>query len=119
MRIRKEFAFQAAHLLPNVRDDHQCRQLHGHSYRVILHVDGDIDSQMGWVMDLAEIKRVFQPLLNRLDHHYLNDILGLENPTMESVAAWIWRELLPSLPQLVEVEIFETSTGSCSFSGPA
>src|SRR5438270_11517710 len=90
MELFKEFTFEAAHRLPYVPADHKCARLHGHSYRVELHASGPVDPQSGWIMDFAEIKSAFKPLLARLDHYYLNEIEGLENPTSQNLAAWIW-----------------------------
>lgn len=117
MEIFKEFTFEAAHDLPNTPDGHKCRRLHGHSFRVRLAVEGDVDPVTGWVMDFAEIKAAFHPIWERLDHHYLNDIPGLENPTSEVIAKWIWAELKPALPLLSEVKLWETCTAGCTYQG--
>ena len=115
----KAFTIEAAHRLPNVPDGHKCARLHGHSFRIELHVGGEPQAGTGWVMDFADIKAVFQPLYDRLDHHYLNDIEGLENPTSEQLAIWIWNRLKPALPALSEVTIHETCTSGCRYRGPA
>src|SRR5205814_10325639 len=86
--VFKEFTFEAAHRLPNVAPDHKCARLHGHSFRVELHVRGPIDSAMGWVVDFADIKRAFKPIEDQLDHRYLNEVEGLDNPTSENLAKW-------------------------------
>lgn len=117
MDIFKEFHFEAAHRLPNVPAGHKCARLHGHSFQVRLVVSGEATEPSGWVMDFGDIKAAFKPILDRLDHHYLNDIPGLENPTSENIARWIWRELSPSLPQLTQVEIRETCTSGCNYRG--
>ena len=117
MEIWKEFGFEAAHLLPHVPDGHKCKRLHGHSYRVRIRVDADLDPVLGWVIDFAEIAEVFEPIRKRLDHHYLNEIEGLENPTSEVLARWIWERLAPSLPILSAVEIRETCTCGCVYRG--
>lgn len=117
MRLFKEFTFEAAHRLPNVPEGHKCARLHGHSFVVRISVDGEVGDQSGWVMDFGDIKAAFKPLYERLDHYYLNEIQGLENPTSENLARWIWRELSPSLPQLSAVEIRETCTSGCVYSG--
>lgn len=119
MEIFKEFDFEAAHRLPNVPAGHKCSRLHGHSFRVTLHVQGDVDPHSGWVMDFADIKTAFGPILARLDHYYLNEIPGLENPTSENIARWIWSELKPVLPALSRVSIRETCTSGCEYRGPA
>ena len=117
MEIFKEFTFEAAHMLPHVPEGHKCGRLHGHSFRVRIYVEGPLGQESGWVMDFADIKAVFKPLYERLDHHYLNDIEGLENPTSEVIAVWIWDQLKPDLSALSRVEIFETCTSGCSYRG--
>ncbi len=117
MDIFKVFTLEAAHRLPNVPPEHKCARLHGHSFRVEIHVSGDIDPQTGWVMDFAEIKAAFQPLYDRLDHHYLNDIEGLDNPTSERLAVWIWDQLKPAMPLLSEIVVHETCTSGCRYRG--
>jgi 6-pyruvoyltetrahydropterin/6-carboxytetrahydropterin synthase len=118
MDIFKIFTIEAAHRLPNVPAGHKCARLHGHSFRVELHVSGEIQGDSGWVMDFADVKAAFKPIYDRLDHHYLNDIEGLENPTSERLAVWIWDQLTPSLPQLSEVVVHETCTSGCRYRGP-
>ena len=117
MDLYKEFRFEAAHRLPNVPEGHQCARLHGHSFRVELHVSGPVDEYLGWVIDFADIKSAFKPILDRLDHYYLNEIEGLENPTSENIAIWIWRQLKPRLDPLSKVVVCETCTCGCSYSG--
>ncbi|SEM48215.1 6-pyruvoyltetrahydropterin/6-carboxytetrahydropterin synthase [Luteibacter sp. UNCMF331Sha3.1] len=116
MRIFKTFNIEAAHRLPNVPEGHKCSRLHGHSFRVELHVEGDIDPVLGWVMDFGDLKARFQPLYDRLDHHYLNDIEGLENPTSENLARWIFEKLRPDVPGLAKVVVHETCTSGAEFS---
>jgi 6-pyruvoyltetrahydropterin/6-carboxytetrahydropterin synthase len=117
MEIYKTFQIEAAHRLPNVPEDHKCYRLHGHSFRITLHVEGDVGDDSGWVMDFAEVKAVFQPLYDQLDHHYLNDIEGLENPTSEVLAKWIWNRVKPDLHNLSKVVVEETCTSGCVYSG--
>lgn len=116
MEIFKEFTFEAAHRLPNVPPGHKCSRLHGHSYRVAVHVDGPMDDD-GWVMDFAEITRAMKPVLARLDHYYLNEVEGLENPTSEVLARWIWTQLEDTLPELSQVIVRETCTSGCIYRG--
>lgn len=118
MDIFKTFTLEAAHRLPNVPAGHKCARLHGHSFRVELLVAGEPGAHSGWVMDFAQIKAAFAPLYAQLDHHYLNDIPGLENPTSECLAIWIWERLKPTLPQLAEVVVHETCTSGCRYRGP-
>ena len=117
MDIFKVFRIEAAHRLPNVPHGHKCANLHGHSFAVELHVSGTPDAHSGWVMDFADIKSAFQPFYDQLDHHYLNDIAGLENPTSEQLAIWIWQRLKPQLPLLSEVVVHETCTSGCRYRG--
>lgn len=115
--ISREFTFEAAHRLPNLPPDHKCTRLHGHSYRVVIHVSGDLDPTLGWVQDFADLKAAWKPLDDQLDHYYLNDIEGLENPTSEILAEWIWSRLAPTLPGLDAVTVRETCTASCTYRG--
>jgi 6-pyruvoyltetrahydropterin/6-carboxytetrahydropterin synthase len=115
--LRKTFQFEAAHLLPKLPRGHKCRRLHGHSFQVEIVVAGAVDPKLGWVMDYADISAAFKPLWRRLDHRYLNEISGLENPTSELLAAWIWRRLKPKLPLLKEVVVAETCTARCVYRG--
>jgi 6-pyruvoyltetrahydropterin/6-carboxytetrahydropterin synthase len=117
VEIFKTFTLESAHRLPNVPAGHKCARIHGHSFRVELHVSGPVDPHLGWVMDFAEIKRHFEPVFARLDHHYLNDVPGLDNPTSENLARYIWGELKPSLPLLARVVVHETCTSGASFTG--
>lgn len=116
MEIFKEFTFEAAHRLPNVPEGHKCSRLHGHSYRVEVHVTGDVAEGTGWVMDFADIKEAFAPLHDKLDHQYLNEVKGLENPTSEVLARWIWDRLEAVLP-LSAVLVRETCTSGCVYRG--
>ena len=118
MDIFKTFSIEAAHRLPNVPAGHQCARLHGHSFRVDLVVSGEPDPRTGWILDFAEIKAAFHPLYAQLDHHYLNEVEGLENPTSERLATWIWERLKPTLPLLSEVVVHETCTSGCRYRGP-
>jgi 6-pyruvoyltetrahydropterin/6-carboxytetrahydropterin synthase len=117
MLIHKVFQIEAAHRLPNVPPGHKCSRLHGHSFRIEVHVDGALDPELGWVMDFADIKAAFQPLFERLDHHYLNEIEGLDNPTSERLAVWVWDHLKPRLPALSRIVVHETCTSGCTYEG--
>lgn len=117
MKIFKEFRFEAAHRLPNVPEGHKCARLHGHSFLVKIEVEGPVGEESGWVMDFGQIADAFEPLLDRLDHYYLNEIPGLENPTSEVLARWIWRELKPRLAALSSIQIRETCTSGCVYHG--
>ena len=117
MEIFKEFTFEAAHRLPNVPAGHKCSRLHGHSFRCELHVRGEVDAHAGWVIDFADIKGAFQPFYDQLDHHYLNEVDGLDNPTSEVLARWIFDRVRPTLPGLCRVVVRETCTSGCVYDG--
>ena len=117
VEIWKEFGFESAHRLPNVPDGHKCGRLHGHSFKVRLTLRGIPGADTGWIMDFGDLKKVWKPLEDELDHRYLNEIPGLENPTSERLAAWIWERLKPALPLLSEVVVHETCTSGCRYRG--
>jgi 6-pyruvoyltetrahydropterin/6-carboxytetrahydropterin synthase len=118
VEIFKEFSFEAAHRLPNVAAGHKCARLHGHSFRVAVHITGPV-GDVGWVRDFADLSSAMRPVLDRLDHFYLNDIAGLENPTSEVLARWIWAEVQPVLPELSHIVVHETCTSGCVYRGEA
>ena len=118
MEIYKEFIFEAAHRLPYVPEGHKCGRLHGHSFKVRIYVEGPLGHDTGWVRDFADIKACFKPFYDQLDHNYLNDIDGLDNPTSEVIAMWIWDRMKPLLPELSRIETFETCTSGCIYRGP-
>jgi len=117
MEIWKEFRLEAARLLPYVPDGHKCKRLHGHSFCVRVYVEGELDPELAWVVDFADITEAREPLRRQPDHYYLNDIEGLENPTSEVLARWIWARLKPTLPILSRVDVSETCTSGCSYQG--
>jgi 6-pyruvoyltetrahydropterin/6-carboxytetrahydropterin synthase len=119
MEIFKKFRIEAAHRLPNVPDGHKCARLHGHSFEVEIRLRGPLDSERGWICDFADVSAAFAPLYEQLDHHYLNDLRGLENPTSENLAIWIWNALQPALPLLARVTVHETCTSGCIYEGPS
>jgi len=116
--IFKEFIFESAHRLPFVPEGHKCARLHGHSFRAEIHVGGEVDPRTGWIIDFSEIKSAFKPFYDELDHNYLNEIPGLENPTSENLAQWIWDRVKPGLPGLKRVVVRETCTSGCVYTGP-
>jgi 6-pyruvoyltetrahydropterin/6-carboxytetrahydropterin synthase len=118
VELFKEFTFEAAHRLPFVAPGHKCARLHGHSYRVIVHVEGPVDTATGMVMDFADIKAAVKPIIDEhLDHYYLNDVPGLENPTSENLARWVWQKLNSLLPSLSAIQVSETCTSGCIYRG--
>lgn len=117
VRLVKAFTFEAAHWLPTFPEGHKCRRLHGHSFRVEVVVAGAVDPAQGFLIDYGDIKKAISPLYDLLDHRCLNDITGLENPTSEMLARWIFERLSPALPQLAEIIVHETCTSRCEYQG--
>lgn len=117
VRLVHEFRFEAAHRLPRVPPGHKCARLHGHSYRVELTIEGPVDPDTGWVIDFDDMARAWAPLQATLDHHCLNEVEGLENPTSEILAGWIWVRIKPMLPMLTQVTIYETTDARCEYRG--
>lgn len=117
VRLSKTFRFEAAHFLPTFPEGHKCRRLHGHSFRFDVIVEGDLDEAKGYLVDYGDIKRAVDPVVKRLDHYYLNEIPGLENPTAELLTRWLWNEIHPHLPLLSQIIVYETCTSSCEYRG--
>ncbi|HOU51728.1 MAG: 6-carboxytetrahydropterin synthase QueD [Smithella sp.] len=117
MEIFKVFKFDAAHRLPCVGTQHKCSEIHGHSFRIEIHISGPVDPRFGWVIDFADIHQAVEPLLEQLDHKYLNDVEGLNNPTSENIARWIWERLCIPLPQLSKIVVQESPESGCIYQG--
>lgn len=117
MEIFNRFHLECARRLPNLPAEHPCARLHGHSFQIEVHVAGPLDPVLGWVLDFADIQRAWQPIHASLDHRCLNDIPGLENPTSELLAIWIWNRLKPNLNGLAKVVVMETQASGCVYSG--
>lgn len=117
VRLVRELRFEAAHRLPHVPPGHKCARLHGHSFKVELAIAGPVDPKTGWFIDYADVDRVWQPLHEILDHHYLNEVPGLENPTSENLARFLWDRIRPDLPQLERVVVHETCDARCEYEG--
>ena len=117
VRLTHEFPLESAHFLPHVPEGHKCRRVHGHGFVVEVHAEGETDPHSGWLLDYADLRSAFEPVRAALDHRLLNDVPGLENPTSEQLAAWIWERLKPALPQLVEIVVRETEATRCSYRG--
>ena len=117
MIIFKEFTFDSAHALPYVPDDHKCKRVHGHTYRLKVLIEGDLDPKLAWVMDFALIKDVIKPIIDEVDHRYLNDVEGLENPTCEVLCIWIWDRIISKIPGLKRLELNETPTSGAIYEG--
>ncbi|MBS3734831.1 MAG: 6-carboxytetrahydropterin synthase QueD [Phycisphaerae bacterium] len=112
----RTFHFEAAHHLQAAPQGHKCRQLHGHSYRVDVHVAGEVDADRGWVMDFSQISAAVAPVIDTLDHALLNDVPGLETPTTEMLAKYIWDRIAPTLP-LSAVTVWESTVSRCVYRG--
>jgi 6-pyruvoyltetrahydropterin/6-carboxytetrahydropterin synthase len=119
MRVElvRDYRFEAAHRLPNLPEGHKCRRLHGHSFRFSVELAGEVDPRTGFLIDFGDVDVLVAPLVDKLDHYYLNEIEGLENPTSEVLAAWLWRRLRPTLPQLVAITVAETCDARCIYRG--
>lgn len=117
MEIFKQFTFDSAHMLPNVTEGHKCKNLHGHTYHLTLFFEGELDEKMGWVIDFNDIKAAVKPIIEQLDHKYLNDLEGLENPTCENMCVWLWSKIKPQLPQLSKIKLNETPTSGAVYMG--
>ena len=117
IELIKEYRFESAHRLPRVPPGHKCARLHGHSFRFEINLVGEVDPETGWLIDFGVIDQYVMPLVERVDHHLLNEIEGLENPTSEVLVRWLWDHLRPSLPQLVAVTLWETHDARCVYRG--
>lgn len=117
MELFNVFHLEASRRLPRLPAEHPCSRLHGHSFRVEVHVSGPLDPELGWVCDFADVQAAWQPIHTALDHRYLNDIAGLDNPTSEHLAIWIWQRLQPALPGLGKVVVMETHASGCVYRG--
>lgn len=117
MELFKKFTFDAAHFLPNVPEGHKCREIHGHTYLLTVYVEGIPDAQLGWIIDFADLKQAVEPIVKELDHKFLNNIPGLENPTCEHIAVWLWNRIKPLVPQLSKIELYETPTSGVVYRG--
>jgi len=116
-RLTKDFYFESAQRLPRLPEGHPCKELHGHSFKVEVSIEGEVDPEIGWIYDHARISEAMEPIIEELDHSYLNDIPGLENPTIENMAAWIWKRLALILPGLAEIVLHETPKARVSYQG--
>ena len=117
VRLVHEFRFEAAHRLPRAPAGHKCSRLHGHSFRIELTIEGPVNPDTGWLIDFGDLHQLFQPLLEELDHHYLNEIPGLENPTSEVLSKFIWTRIKPALAALRRVTVYETCESRCEYEG--
>lgn len=114
MKISCEFHYDAAHKLTKVPPGHKCGFLHGHTYRLTVTIDGPVRDD-GFVIDFAEVKDAVEPILKQLDHRYLNDIPGFDNPTVEVQLPWIWQRL--NIPNLSELTLVEGMSNQATYRG--
>jgi 6-pyruvoyltetrahydropterin/6-carboxytetrahydropterin synthase len=117
MIIYKKFIFDAAHFLPHVPEGHKCKNMHGHTYTLTVFIEDALRSNEGWIIDYADLKNLIMPVIDRLDHHLLNDLPGLENPTCEILTVWLWNKIEPLIPTLVKIELNETATSGVIYEG--
>ena len=117
MHIFKTFTFDSAHSLPNVPDGHKCKEIHGHTYRLTIYLEGELEKDLNWVIDFADLKNAINPILEIVDHKLLNKIEGLENPTCEMIAKWLWNKIKAQVPLLSKVELHETPTSGAIYKG--
>jgi 6-pyruvoyltetrahydropterin/6-carboxytetrahydropterin synthase len=113
--LKTQFQIESARFLPKLPASHPCSRMHGHSFVIILTLQGELDGQVGWVRDYHEINNVMKPLLDLLDHRVLNEVEGLENPTSELLAFWLFARARRDLPELVRVTVKETPLTECSY----
>lgn len=117
MEIFKKFTFDSAHYLPTVPDGHKCKNIHGHTYHLTVFLEGDVIEEIGWIMDFKDVKDVVKPIIDLLDHKLLNEVEGLETPTVECIVVWLWNKLKPDLPLLSKLELHETPTSGIIYRG--
>ena len=117
VRLVHEFRFEAAHRLPKVPEGHKCARLHGHSYKIEVAVAGPVDPNTGWFIDFQHLYDAWAPIHDVLDHHYLTEVEGLENPTSEVLAGWLFARLRKPLPSLERITVWETCEARCEYEG--
>lgn len=117
MLLFKKFTFDSAHFLPNVPEGHKCKNIHGHTYQLTVFVEDELVDKLEWVMDFAELKKVVNPIIDILDHNLINEIAGLENPTCERIAIWIWDQIKHQIPTLIKIQLNETPNSGVIYTG--
>ena len=116
--LKQHFQIESARFLPHLPESHPCSRVHGHSFKIILTLVGDLDPKIGWVIDYNDISERIKPLLQMIDHRVLNEVEGLENPTSELLAKWLYERALKVLPQLKRVTVAETPLTECTYPAP-
>tara|TARA_B100000963_G_C22519580_1_gene622367 strand:- start:404 stop:760 length:357 start_codon:yes stop_codon:yes gene_type:complete len=117
MLIFKKYFFDAAHYLSDIGDNQDYKKMHGHSYEVVITLSGKVNHDNNWVMDLEELDKLVKPEISLLDHSTLNNVVGLENPTSENIAKWLWIKIKEKAPNLQSVEVNRPRIGGCIYSG--
>lgn len=117
MIIYKQFSFDSAHFLPNVPEGHKCGNMHGHTYLLTVFIEGMPDEKSGWIIDYADLKKAIKPIIDQLDHHLLNEIPGLENPTSENLSIWLWNKINQLVSGLKKIELKETPSSGVIYEG--
>jgi 6-pyruvoyltetrahydropterin/6-carboxytetrahydropterin synthase len=117
MQIFKKFTFDSAHFLPNVPEGHKCKNMHGHTYLLTVFIEAPLVEHLEWVYDFADLKKVVKPIVDELDHKVLNDISGLENPTCERIAIWLWDRIKIEIKELTKIQLNETPTSGVIYEG--
>ncbi len=113
--LKQHFQIESARFLPKLEKSHPCSRMHGHSFKIILTLVGSLDPVVGWVIDYNEIQERMKPILDRIDHRVLNEVPGLENPTSEYLAKWLYDQARAVLPTLNRVTVAETPATECSY----
>ena len=118
MDLFRIYYLQCARRLPGLPEAHPCSRVHGHTFTIKVTLRGPIDPAYGWVMDFNAMDSAWRPVHDELDHRYLNDVAGLENPTSEALAVWLWRRLQSAMPYLASVSVMEGQDMGCIYHGP-
>ena len=108
MIVYRSFRIHASRFLPNLKDDHICKRMHGHTFNITIYINGKVDKKTGFVIDFYDVDQLFNKYIhNKIDHKVLNEVKGLENPTSEHLTKWIWDNLLPHISNLYQIKVSE------------
>ena len=116
--LKQHFQIESSRFLPHIGKDHPCSRMHGHSFKIILTLHGPLDPKLGWVIDYNDVSKLMKPILESIDHRTLNEVPGLENPTSELLAQWIYQKAKPLFSSLVCISILETPFTECRYPVP-
>lgn len=117
VELKQHFQVESARFLPQLDKNHPCAHMHGHSFKIILSFVGDVNPQIGWLIDYHQISQIMSPILKQIDHRVLNEVPGLENPTSENLAKWIYDQVKSRISFLISVNVSETPFTECIYSG--